>query len=38
MNTIGKLLSAIVAEDLSFMCERYALLPATTLEADPGGA
>ena len=27
MNTIGKLLSEIVAEDLLFMCERYALLP-----------
>ena len=26
MNTLGKLLSSLVAEDLSFMCEQYALL------------
>ena len=27
MNTLGKLLSVLVAEDLSFMCEQNALLP-----------
>ena len=29
MNTVGKLLSAVVAEDLSYMCEKYRLLPDT---------
>ena len=29
MNTAGKLLSAMVTEDLSYMCEKYHLLPDT---------
>ena len=36
MNTLGKLLSAIVAEDLSFMCEHYALLPDNHFGSRPG--
>ena len=36
MNTLGKLLSAIVAEDLSFMCEHYALLPDNHFGGRPG--
>jgi len=28
MNTMGKLLSAMVAEDLVYMCEKYVLLPS----------
>ena len=27
MNTIGKLLSALLTEDMSYMCEKYRLLP-----------
>ena len=27
MNTISKLLSSIVTEDLTYMCERYSMLP-----------
>ena len=29
MNTVGKLLSAVVAEDMLFMCEKHWLLPDT---------
>ena len=29
MNTVGKLLSAVVTEDLSYMCEKYRLFPDT---------
>ena len=29
MNTIGKLLLSIVEEDLTYMCERYGMLPDT---------
>ena len=36
MNTLGKLLSVIVAEDLSFMCEHYALLPDNHFGGRPG--
>ena len=36
MNTIGKLLSAIVAEDITYMCERYGLLPDTHFGGRPG--
>ena len=36
MNTIGKLLSAIVVEDIMYMCERYGLLPDTHFRGRPG--
>ena len=36
MNTIGKLLSALVAEDMSYMCEKYCLLPDTHFGSRPG--
>ena len=36
MNMLGKLLSAIVAEDLSFMCEHYALLLDNHFGGRPG--
>ena len=36
MNTMGKLLSAVVAEDLVYMCEKYALLPANHFGGRPG--
>ena len=36
MNTLGKLLSSLVAEDLSFMCEQYALLPDNHFSSRPG--
>ena len=36
MNTLRKLLSVIVAEDLSFMCEHYALLPDNHFGGRPG--
>ena len=36
MNTLGKLLSVIVAKDLSFMCEHYALLPDNHFGSRPG--
>ena len=36
MNTIGKLLSAIVTEDITFMCEKYGLLPDTHFGGRPG--
>ena len=36
MNTLGKLLSALVAEDLSFMCEQYALLLDNHFGGRPG--
>ena len=36
MNTIGKLLSAMVAEDLSYMCEQYTLLPDSHFRGRPG--
>ena len=36
MNTLGKLLSSLVAEDLSFMCEQYALLPDNHFGSRPG--
>ena len=29
MNTISKLLLSIVVEDLTYMCERYGMLPDT---------
>ena len=35
MNTIGKLLSAIVAEDITYMCKRYVLLPDTHFGGRP---
>src|SRR6266481_6081208 len=35
-NTFGKLLSSIVAEDLSFMCENHQLLPANHFGGRPG--
>ena len=36
MNTLGKLLSSLVAEDLSFMCEQYALLLDNHFSSRPG--
>ena len=36
MNMIGKLLSSIVAEDLTYMCERYGMLPDTHFGGRPG--
>src|SRR6266481_1474502 len=36
MNTMGKVLSAIVAEDLTYMCERYSLLPDNLYRGRPG--
>ena len=36
MNTMGKVLSAIVAEDLTYMCERYSLLPDNHYGGCPG--
>ena len=36
MNTIGKLLSALVADDMSYMCEKYCLLPDTHFGGRPG--
>ena len=36
MNTIGKLLLSIVAEDITYMCERYGLLPDTHFGGRPG--
>ena len=36
MNMIGKLLSAIVAEDITYMCERYGLLPDMHFGGRPG--
>ena len=36
MNTIGKLLSAIIAEDITYMCERYSLLPDMHFGGRPG--
>ena len=35
MNTIGKLLSTIVVEDIMYMCERYGLLPDTHFRGRP---
>ena len=35
-NTMGKLLSAIVAQDISYMCKRYQLLPDTHFGGCPG--
>src|SRR6266481_1308585 len=36
MNTMGKVLSALVAEDLNYMCERYSLLPDNHYGGRPG--
>ena len=36
MNTIGKVLSAIVAKDLAYMCEHYSLLPSNHFGGRPG--
>ena len=36
MNTMGKLLSAMVVEDLVYMCEKYALLPSNHFGGRPG--
>ncbi len=36
MNTMGKVLSAIVAEDLTYMCKRYSLLPDNHYGGCPG--
>ena len=36
MNTIGKLLSSIIAEDITYMCKRYGLLPDTHFGGRPG--
>ena len=36
MNTIGQLLSAIIAEDITYMCERSGLLPDTHFGGRPG--
>ena len=36
MNMIRKLLSTIVAEDITYMCERYGLLPDTHFGGRPG--
>src|SRR6266481_7713720 len=35
-NTFGKLLSSIIAEDVSYMCEKYQLLPANHFRGRPG--
>src|SRR6266481_2685178 len=36
MNTIGKLLSVVVAEDLVHMCEKHSLLPDNHFGGRPG--
>ncbi|CCA76397.1 hypothetical protein PIIN_10390 [Serendipita indica DSM 11827] len=36
LNTIGKLLSALLAEDLTYLCEQYKLLPNTQFGGRPG--
>ena len=36
MNTISKLLSAIVVEDMSHMCDKHCLLPDTHFGGRPG--
>ena len=36
MNTIGKLLSSIVAEDITYICERHGLLLDTHFRGRPG--
>lgn len=36
LNTVGKLLTAIVAEDLTYMCEKYSMLPNTHFGGRPG--
>ena len=36
MNTLGKLLSALVAEDLVHMCKNYGLLPDNHFGGRPG--
>ncbi len=36
MNTMGKVLSTLVAEDLNYMCERYSLLPDNHYSGRPG--
>ena len=36
MNTIGKLLSSIVAEDLTYICKRYGMLPDMHFGGRPG--
>ena len=36
LNTIGKLLTAIVAEDITYMAEQYHLLPASHFGGRPG--
>ena len=36
MNTFGKLLSALVAEDLTHMCDYYGLLPDNHFSGRPG--
>jgi len=36
INTIGKLLSSMVAEDLVYMCERYKMLPSNHFGGRPG--
>lgn len=36
LNTLGKLLTAIVTEDITYMCEKFELLPATHFGGRPG--
>ena len=36
MNTMGKLLSSVVAEELVYMCEQYELLPSHHFRGQPG--
>ena len=36
MNTIGKLLSSVVMENITYMCERHGLLPDTHFRGRPG--